>query len=993
MKNIFDMKYIKTIPNNLLALLVLLFSGLFLLQAEIRAQQPETIQVKGTVLDAAGQPLTGATIVVEGTTTGTVADIDGNFAIECPKGGVLSFSFMGYKGQQVTVTTATTLNITLEEDIVALEEAIIVAVGYGTMRKSDLTGAISSVSSEKFKKGIVSSSEQLLQGKVAGLTVIQGSGDPATGSSLRLRGGTSLQAGNNPLIVVDGIPGVDFNSVQPSEIVSIDILKDASAAAIYGSRGANGVIIVTTNRAEKGMIAEYSGYVAFGTVANHLDLLSANQWRAYVRDTNDLGAVDYGADTDWQRELEQTSLSHSHSLAFSNAGEKGGYRVSLNYLYNDGIIKTSHLDRLGGSISGFQNIWKDRLKIEAGIHTNFDRWTPIDNAIFERSYNVNPTIPVFDENGDYTEISGTAYENPVEMNTNRTAENARHRFLGFVKADLEIVKGLKGVVNLSYEYNSAQYNYYLPSYSYSGRTIKGYASKSLNDYRNLQLETYLNYSKTFASAHNLGLMAGYSYLNNLYWGFQAQNRGFDTDLFLYNSLQSGLDLQAGDVSSYKGEATLVSFFGRLNYSYKGRYMLTATLRQDGSSRFGENHKWGLFPSASVAWRISDEAFMQGMSHWVSNVKLRAGYGVTGNQDGIGEYKSLSIMGAGEDKYYDAISDSWKQGYAIVQNPNPDLKWESTSQINAGLDFTILNRVFGTLDVYYKYTTDLLYVYQVPQPPNLYPTTMANVGDLSNKGIELTLNANLLNKADFSWDMNLALAHNKQKIEKLSDEQYKTDAVQTGDLHNLRGMSNQFAQVIKEGYPVGTFWGPEFGSFSSDGKYLDVDSNRINPDAGKYPDSLNKYIGDVQPKLSFGLGTTLTYGRFDLDIATYGMIGEKVLNATAMSMADPTRLPSTNVTDEFLTLGITDDPTYSSYWIEDASFFRLQSVTLGYKFKAAKLGLNNLRLYVTGENLFVITGYSGVDPEIDIDGLEHPGIDMFNYYPKPRTIIIGLNIAF
>jgi TonB-linked SusC/RagA family outer membrane protein len=993
MKNIADMKYRMTISKNLPALLVLLFSGLFLLQAEIRAQQPEILQVRGTVLDADGQPLTGATIIIEGTTTGTVADIDGNFAIECPKGSTLSISFMGYKGQQVTVTTADKLKITLEEDVVALEEAIIVAVGYGTMRKSDLTGAISSVSSEKLKKGIVSSSEQLLQGKVAGLTVIQGSGDPASGSSLRLRGGTSLKAGNSPLIVVDGIPGVDFNSVQPSDIVSIDILKDASAAAIYGSRGANGVIIVTTNRADKGMKAEYSGYVAIGTVANHLDLLSADQWRAYVRENNVLGAVDYGADTDWQRELEQTSISHSHALSFSNSGEKGGYRVSLNYLYDDGIIKTSHLDRLGGSVSAFQNLWKDRLKIEAGVHTNFDRWNSVDNGIFERSYNLNPTIPVFGEDGEYTEISGTAYENPVEMNTNRKADNARHRFLGFAKADLQIIKGLNGIVNLSYEYNSAQYDYYLPSYSFSGRTVKGYASKSLNDYRNMQIETYFNYAHTFATAHNLGLMGGYSYLNNVYDGFQGQNRGFDTDLFLYNRLQSGLDLQSGDVSSYKGEAVLVSFFGRLNYSYKGRYMLTATLRRDGSSRFGANHKWGWFPSASIAWRISDEAFMQGVSHWVSNIKLRLGYGVTGNQDGIGEYKSLSIMAAGSNKYYDAISDSWKQGYAPSQNPNPDLKWESTSQINAGLDFTIMNRVFGTLDIYQKKTSDLLYVYQVPQPPNLYPSTLANVGDLSNKGIELTLNANILNKADFSWDVNLSLAHNNQKIDKLSDEKYFTDAVPTGDLHNLRGMSNQFAESIREGYPVGTFWGPKFGGLSADGKYLDTDSNRINPDAGKYPDSLYTYLGSVQPKFSFGLGTTLTYWRFDLDISTYGMLGQKVLNATAMSMADPTRLPSTNVTDKFLKSGITDDPTYSSYWIEDASFFRLQSVTLGYKMKVAKLGLEKIRLYVTGENLLVITGYSGVDPEVSIDGLDRPGMDMFNYYPKPRTLIIGLTLTF
>jgi iron complex outermembrane receptor protein len=304
----------------------------------------------------------------------------------------------------------------------------------------------------------------------------------------------------------------------------------------------------------------------------------------------------------------------------------------------------------------------------------------------------------------------------------------------------------------------------------------------------------------------------------------------------------------------------------------------------------------LFPSASVAWRISDEAFMKGLAHWVSNVKLRVGYGVTGNQDGIGEYKSLSIMGSGTDKYYDAASGTWKQGYVTTQNPNPDLKWESTSQLNGGLDFTLWNRVFGTLDVYSKYTSDLLYVYNVPQPPNLYATTMANVGDLSNKGIELTLNANIINKADFSWDMNLALAHNKQKIEKLSDEQYSTEAVETGDLHNLRGMSNEFAQVIMEGYPVGTFWGPKClgvdtaGLYILDGHYeYEYNSSNVIVDSAFVVD--DQYLGNVQPTFSFGLGTTLTYRRFDLDIATYGMVGQKVLNATQMSMADPTHAHS------------------------------------------------------------------------------------------------------
>jgi len=421
-------------------------------------------------------------------------------------------------------------------------------------------------------------------------------------------------------------------------------------------------------------------------------------------------------------------------------------------------------------------------------------------------------------------------------------------------------------------------------------------------------------------------------------------------------------------------------------------MFTGTLRRDGSTRFGKNHKWGLFPSASLAWRISDENFMEWSKGWLNNLKLRAGYGVTGNQDGIGEYKSLSLLGTGSNSYYDAVTGTWKQAYAVFQNSNPDLKWESTSQLNIGIDFSILNRMSGAIEIYEKNTSDLLYIYSVPQPPYLFGTMLANVGDLRNRGIEFSLNSVIMRKDKFSWDLNLTLAHNKQIIKKLSGESYIADSIPTGSLHNLRGMSNQFAQMIMVGEPVGTFYGPEFGSLSSDGRFLDPDSVYINSNS-PYPDSLKKVLGNVQPKLSFGLGTTLRYGNFDLEIAAYGMVGQKVLNATAMSLSDPSRLPAQNVPDAFLESGINDDPTYSSYWIEDASFLRLQTITLGYNLRFNKAGIDRLRIYLTGENLFVLTKYTGIDPEVSIDGLANPGIDMFNYYPKPRTFLFGVNMSF
>lgn len=890
------------------------------------------------------------------------------------------------------VNAGTRLSIVLQEDAIALEETVIVGVGYGTMRKSDLTGAITSVNAKDMKQGIITSAEQLLQGKVAGLSVVQSSGAPEAGASIRLRGGTSLSASNGPLVVVDGIPGVDFNSVQPSEIVSIDVLKDASAAAIYGSRGANGVIIVTTNRAasdtEQKSI-QYNGYVAIGQVAKHMDLLSADQWRAYVRENNVGQAIDYGADTDWQKELERTAISHSHNVAISNSRKDNGYRASITYQNNQGVIVRNSMNRLAGSLAAYQTGWNGRLRIEAGINANFDSWHPIDNRIFERMTNLNPTFPVYDQNGDFAQIGGTNTENPVEINANRADDQKRHRFLGYGKVELDLVKGLKAVANGSYEYQSTEGGLYKPTYAMmEGKSEKGWGQRTYAKYTNKQIETYLNYDLELARIHRMNFMAGYSYLINVYDGFGSSRSGFDTDAFLYNNLAAGSDFRAGDVYSYKGEAKLASFFGRINYNLMGKYMLTATLRRDGSSRFGTNHKWGTFPSVSLAWRISDEAFMESTTSWLNNLKLRAGYGVTGNQAGIGEYKSLAVLSADGASYYDAASGTWKKSYVQAQNVNPNLKWESTAQLNIGLDFGIFNRINGTIEFYHKKTSDLLWTYPVPQPPYQVGTMLANVGDLVNKGIEVSLSANILRQKDLTLDANVTFAYNDQEITKLSNDAYQAVGLQAGSLHGLRGMSGMYSQIIKEGYPSGAFYGPKCSGIDSDGNYI------INRDEDGKP--INEYLGSAQPKFNLGFGMNLTYRDFDFSFAGYGMFGQKVLNATRMAMFDPTRLPAQNVPDDFLESGIKSDPVFSSYFVENGSFFRLQSVTLGYTLpEVKKIGLEKIRFYLTGENLFCITGYSGIDPEVSLPDnvLEGPGIDRFNSYPRPRTFSLGVNISF
>ena len=946
----------------------------------------QNITLNGVVRYANGESIIGASIVEKARpTNGTVSDIDGNFTLQAPEGSIIQISYIGCETKELPAKNP--MEVVLEENSVMLQEALVVGVGYGTMRKSDLTGAITSVSAKDLKQGIVTSTEQLLQGKIAGLSVTQASSDPTTGSSLRLRGGTSLSASNSPLIVVDGIPGVDINTVQPSEIISMDVLKDASAAAIYGSRGANGVIIVTTNRATESEVRKmsYNGWVSVGTAAKNIDMLSANQWREYVRKNEILDAIDYGADTDWIKELEQTAVSHSHNFSMSTSRKNSGYRGAVTYQANEGIVKHNYMNRLAGSLSAYQYGFNGHLKVDLGINYTYDKYRAPDYGfygIFNYALNQNPTVPVKDSEGRYTRMGGTNMQNPVEYNDNYYSQQTRHRLLAYAKADVEIISGLHAVANLSYEYGSWQNRYYQPSYA-AGNSVGGTGRRQLADNNNYQIEAYLNYNKTIAEIHKLNVMAGYSYSKYVYEGFGASRSGFDTDSFLYNNLGAGNDYRKDDVYSNKGEARLASFYGRVNYSLNSKYLLTATMRADGSSRFGKNHKWGYFPSVALGWRISDENFMQSATGWLDNLKLRLGYGVTGNQDGIGEYKSIALLGAGGGGYYDAATGTWKATYSPSQNANPDLKWESTAQYNIGIDFSVINRIRGTIDLYYKKTSDLLWNYPVSQPPYLYSSMLANVGDLVNKGVELTLSADILSANNFTWNADLTFSYNHQEITSLSNDTFQDLGTPAGQLHGIDGLSNAYTQIVKAGYPTGAFFGPRCSGIDANGEYIIE-----NPDE-------QVYLGSAQPKFNLGFATTLNWKGFDFRVSAYGMFGQKILNATNMQLFTDTRMPSKNIPDKFAEQGIRPDKiTYSDYWLENGSFLRLQAITLGYTIPGTKkIGIENLRIYGTVDNVCTLTGYSGVDPEISTSGLDNPGIDLCNVYPKTRSFIFGLNVSF
>lgn len=793
-----------------------------------------------------------------------------------------------------------------------------------------------------------------------------------------------------------------MNSVQPSEIQSIDVLKDASAAAIYGSRGANGVIIVTTNRQSsdaESINVQYNGYVAVASQAKYLDILSANQWRGFVRENNILDALDYGADTDWQKELTRTAISHSHNILFSNTRKNSGYHASLTYQNNQGVVKRNYFTRLAGSLSAFQKLMKGKLRLEEAINANFDTWHPTDGRIFERAFNLNPTVPVYNPDGSFTQISGTNTENPVELLTKRNDDHKRHRFLGYFKADYELLPGLTASANLSYEFNQATSGMYKPNDAkMEGQSEKGWGQRTEAEYTNRQLETYLTYDKTFADIHHLNVLGGYSYMDNVAEGFGATRSGFDTNAFIYNNLGAGTDYRQGDVYSYKNSNKLISFYGRVNYGLMDKYMITATVRRDGSSRFGADHKWGTFPSVSVAWRIINEKFMEGTHSWLDNLKLRVGYGITGNQNGVDPYKSLSVLSSAGASYYDAATGTWKNSYVQAQNANPDLKWESTAQFNVGIDFGFLNRINGSLEFYHKKTSDLLWTYPVPQPPYLVGTMLANVGDMVNKGVELTLGANIVRTKDFSLSANASLAYNKQEITKLSNSQYQAVGLQAGSLHNIRGLSGVYSQVIEEGYAAGEFYGYVCQGIDENGNYILKQGEDGQP--------VKEHLGSAMPKWNLGLSINMAYKDFDLTLAGYGMFGHKILNATKMELYDSTRLPAQNTLDDFLTSGVKQGAIFSDYFLESGNFFRMQTVTLGYNVPGVKkIGLSKVRFYLTAENLFTITSYSGMDPEVYIPDnvLSGPGIDRLiidngtsegsTYSPRPRTFSLGVNVTF
>lgn len=983
-------------------------NNMILVQASSPQEKSPTQQKKvtGKVTDSGGQPLPGVTVIVKGTTNGTVTNADGKYSlVGTPDNAVLQFSFVGMKTLEVEVNDKTVIDAEMKEQAIGLDE--VVAIGYGTMKKSDLTGSVSAVNSENFNKGSQMSPQQLIQGKISGLNISQNSGKPGGSNTIRVRGGTSITASNDPLYVIDGVPISTTNGVSdadisssetnffdqeptnplmtlnPNDIESINVLKDASATAIYGSRGANGVIMITTKQGKKGKAqVTYDVSSSIASVSNTLDVLSADQYRSAVNDL-DLTLTDMGGDTDWQDEIYRNAFSQNHYLSLSGGNEKTSYRVSLGYGMQEGIMLASKLEKENARVNINHTTLDGKLKFDFRMNYGENKadQSPVSNTVGSEygssmnyeAYVFNPTYPVYDENGDYNHVLPYRI-NPVSFSTDIIDKRTNRDFLGNLSTSYQIIQPLSVKVNLGYTHQGVDRNSYISKDNPLGEGYGGYVSvQKLENYSKL-LETILNFDKKFGEI-SVNAIAGYSYQYFYNEGLRNTAYGFLSDEFKWYSLEAASTVES--VSSYAESNTLISMYGRVNLNYDNRFIVTGTVRRDGSSRFGSGNKWGVFPSGAVSWRVSEEDFFN--KKIFSDLKVRASYGVTGNQE-IGNYNSLTTLGASSTGYLvggERLTIVLPEQYA-----NPDLKWEQTSQVDIGVNFGLFDqKIHGSIDYYRKKTTDLLLKVAVPSP-SIVSSQIANVGSVENKGFEFEIGAYLIDKTNFSWEANFNLSANKNKVLSLSNDTWSGDDIQTAPLQG-QGLSGGYAQLITEGKPLGTFYGKVFTGITDGVEQFEEDDD---------------YIGCAQPDFTFGLSNSFLYKNWSLAINFRGSVGNDIYNLTANNLGYLVNLPGRNVLTTAVSSGVGRDQSkqYSSRWIEDGSFVRLDNVTLGYNFNLTNCFLSSARIYLSGQNLFVITGYSGLDPEVNSEvsgtGVAPIGIDYLSY-PKARTISIGANISF
>lgn len=968
----------------------------------------EKFEVKGVVVDALG-PVIGATVIESGTTNGVSTGIDGEYTIKVASAGTqVEISCMGYSSQ-IFRADEVPATVTLKEDSVFLEEAV--AIGYGSQKKKEVTGSVASIKAEDFNAGVKTSPIGLLQGKVAGLNISRSTSDPtSTGFNVQIRGFSTLDkgAGTSPLYIVDGVPVSNIDNISPDEIASMDVLKDGSAAAIYGTRGTNGVIIITTKRgdnfSDKAVTrVEYSGYASVSMRNGKTGMATPEEFVKLSEISGGKVTPTILTDkdgnpnmTDWMSEItRKAAFTHNHNLAVTGSSSKFNYRASVNYKDAQGIARNNARNEVIAKIAASQKALKGWLDLNydfSYMHYRNDYFC----GDFKMAATLNPTLPIYDStspNGYYAP-QGTGLSNPVENMNQKEAYQTGNYFRGSLKATLNIlpVDGLKINAFAAFEEgDNAKY--------WSNKQIttdvdgSGKAGRDTDRNFSKLFEITADYAHSFGR-HNVAAVAGFSYQNFLYDGMSVENKGFPTESMKYYQIGNGDPNKTYlKASSYRNSNTLAALFARANYNYAEKYLVSASIRREGSSRFGANNKWGWFPAVSLGWRITGEDFMEN-AKGVNDLKLRLGFGVTGNNLGS-DLRSVATLTKGGTFLYNG---KYENTYTIGQNVNPDLRWEKKYEYNFGLDFAFLdNRLYGSFDTYFRNTRDLLWDYEVPTPPYQYHTLLANAGRMNSYGVELVISGVPVKTKDWTWTTTPTISWNHNVITRLSDPSkgFNYKETTSGGVGE-NGIMNTNTQILIEGQSVGAFYGYKFLGIKDGTWYYSTPAGGVVDGAGA-SDGYRQVIGNAQPWFTFGWNNSVRYKNFDLSIFLRGVVGNKILNLTRWAYG-PRAMAADNIfmKDVKLKDGVVyaNKEQFSDYYLENGSYMKIDNITLGYNFKFKESSLvDRLRIYITGQNLATITGYSGQDPEVDTTSVWSSGIDYCDFYPTVATVLFGLNISF
>ncbi len=1000
------MQYLKSINQQFMKIKhICSVAMLAMLSSVAIAQQTRTIS--GTVVDNVGSPIVGAAVTVDGTSIGTITDSNGRYSLEAPEGAQISVQYVGYDPTSVAMGSQSTIDVTLFESLDDFED-MLVAMGYGIQKKSDIATSIATVGKKDLNVGMLGVGADILQGKVAGLSVTSDANPNRRNVHATLRGASTLRTGAaaEPYYVIDGVPGMSLELVAPDDIVSVDVLRDAAATAIYGSKGANGVIIISTKRGlEDKTEVCYNGFAEVGTVSKQYDMMSAADYRNWFAEKGKVvdANVDNGVDTNWQDEVQRTLFAHHHNLSIDGGHDATRYAASLSYTNGRGVMRGTDLEHFIGRAFVQTNALHDHLTLQAAVNASISKRNDIvandeGESVFDAMAYCLPTLSVWDTDGKYSTNNATKSHNAKALQAERTYFERDKKYLVSGKATIDIIDGLKYDVSVAYQNEQNGYNYYFTRQYPLLTEAKGSASRAQVENTRLVFETYLTYAKKIQEKHNLDILLGYSWEeNNDNDGIQVTGSNFFDDALGFYNIGMSNSTSRNDYGGYQlSTLRMISLYGRVNYNYDSRYLLQVTMRRDGSSAFGENNRWATFPSFAAAWRMSDEVFAENWNA-IDDMKLRLGYGISGNSLGFDVFASRQLFG-GTGWTTDSNGSSI-QSLGPTSNANPDLKWERTKMMNAGLDVAMLgNRLKFVVDFYNKDTEDLIASYPVSTSKYLYGWMTANVGKINNRGFEIGVDATPVESGDFKWQTAVNLSHNRNEVKKISNDTYHADHMDAATI-NITGQTGYYTQRIMEGEPIGTFYTYEWAGYNADGisvfyEYDSETGERTGETTASPTDKDRTITGCAQPKLTLGWNNNLHYKGWSLGLFFTGVFGNDILNVTRARLSSVADMESGRynmLTNADVRPEDSNSHIVSDRYVESGSYFRLSALSLAYDFGTTGW-LSDLKVSIAGKNLFTATKYEGINPEIELSG-SAPGLDYYHTHPQVRSVMLGLSMTF